>query len=134
MGRIREGLILAALLTVAAGCSASPQPVAAWISNHGGLQPSTDPRQARINALARPLFASCSGRSLIVQVISSDIVTAYSLGDGHIFVTRGLMDQLDDSEIQAAVAHELGHLLGDGRVNAVASLRGGTGEHWPRRR
>ena len=34
------------------------------------------------------------------------------------------MDQLDDQELSAAVAHEMGHLLGAGMIHSVASLRG----------
>jgi Zn-dependent protease with chaperone function len=34
------------------------------------------------------------------------------------------MDRLNDAELQAVVAHELGHLLTDGHLTAVATLNG----------
>jgi predicted Zn-dependent protease len=39
-------------------------------------------------------------------------------------VTRGLMDLLNDDELAAAIAHELGHLINDGHLHTVVSLRG----------
>lgn len=113
---------MAAALAIA-GCAGTPD-AAAWIHAHGGVQSTDDPRQARAESLARPLFAGCDGRRLTIQVLASPAVTAYSLADGHVFVTRGLMDRLSDPLAQAAIAHELGHLLSDGRVESVSSLRG----------
>ena len=51
-------------------------------------------------------------------------VTAYGWRGGNLFLTRGLVDVMDDDELAAAVAHELGHLLGDGHVHSMTSLRG----------
>jgi Zn-dependent protease with chaperone function len=55
-------------------------------------------------------------------------VAAYSYPDGSIFITRGLVDRSTDDEIAAAVAHELGHLLGDGHLRGLATLRGTDGD------
>jgi Zn-dependent protease with chaperone function len=107
----------------ALGCSTSPQ-AGLWIADHGGLIPSHDSRQARLELVSQKLTAACTGRKITVQVLATNAVTAFSLRDGHVFVTKGLIDHLDDAELQAAVAHELGHLLSDGHVHTVASLRG----------
>ena len=40
-------------------------------------------------------------------------------------MTRGLVDGLDDAELAAAVAHEIGHLLDEGHLRSRAGLRGG---------
>jgi Zn-dependent protease with chaperone function len=106
------------------GCASTPGPAGVWIADHGGVMPSRDLRQARVDAVCQKLIAACTGRKITIQVLATNAVTAYSLWDGHVFVTRGLVDHLDDGELQAAVAHELGHLLSDGRLHTVASLRG----------
>jgi predicted Zn-dependent protease len=59
-----------------------------------------------------------------VRVLDSDDLCAYGWPDGSLFVTRGLVDRLDDAELAAAVAHELGHLLSDGHLRTIVSLRG----------
>jgi Zn-dependent protease with chaperone function len=41
-----------------------------------------------------------------------------------VFLTAGLVDVATDDEIAAAIAHELGHLLGDGSMQSAVSLRG----------
>ena len=50
--------------------------------------------------------------------------TAHCWPSGEVFVSRGLMDLLNDEQLAAAVAHEVGHLQRDGRLQGVASLRG----------
>lgn len=109
---------------IASGCASMPLQSAAFISDHGGLVSSSDAYQGRLEVVSKPLVAACTGRKITVGVLATKAVTAYSLWDGHIFVTRGLMDHLNDAELQAAVAHELGHLLTTGHVRTVASLRG----------
>lgn len=63
-------------------------------------------------------------KRLQFAVLNSPAACAYAWPDGHVFVTRGLAQALDDEELAAAVAHELGHLLNDGHLAAQASLRG----------
>jgi Zn-dependent protease with chaperone function len=43
-------------------------------------------------------------------VLASGRPCAYAWPDGTLFVTRGLLDLLDDDELAAALAHEMGHL------------------------
>jgi Zn-dependent protease with chaperone function len=121
--RIFAAFIATTLTILTAGCVTAPVSPPMWIADHGGVLPP-DARQARVDAVSRPLIAACTGRTITVQVLANDAVTAYSLWDGHVFVTRGLVDHLDDAELQAAVAHELGHLVSDRHVQSVASLRG----------
>lgn len=59
-----------------------------------------------------------------VQVLDSDGVCAYGWPNGNLFVTRGLVDLLSDQELAAAIAHEMGHLLNDGHLHTLVSLRG----------
>jgi Zn-dependent protease with chaperone function len=41
-----------------------------------------------------------------------------------VFVTRGLIDLVDDDELCAAIAHEAGHLVVDGHLPPPAALDG----------
>lgn len=92
-----------------------------WVKAQGGLV--SDSYQRRAEAASALLGRQVEGRSQ-VYALNSDSVGAYSWPDGSIFVTRGLMDLLNDQELAAAIAHEMGHLLNDGHLHAVASLRG----------
>ena len=55
---------------------------------------------------------------------------AFSWPNGRIFLSRGLVDGLDDTTLSAAIAHEIGHLLNHhhGRASPVAALRSEDGE------
>lgn len=114
------------IVLMVAGCAHAPyrgaSQVAAWARRQGGVV--TDARQLRLDAAVAALARGCSGRELRPHVLDSDHACAYSWPNGHLFVTRGLVDRLTDDELTAAVAHELGHLLQDGHVATLVSLRG----------
>src|SRR5277367_4390250 len=118
----RIGFSLFCLLLTGCGTTPVSQTVNLWVANQGGTVEGA--RQARAEAVARPLFACCMGRAASIQVLNTDAVSAFSWRNGRVFVTRGLMDHLDDAELAAVIAHELGHLLSDGQLQTVASLRG----------
>jgi len=105
-------------LSLASGSS----PMQLWVRQEGGL--INDSRQQRVEKIARPLLACCHGRPVTLQVFASDQLCAFAWPSGHIFVSRGLIDHLSDQELAAAIAHELGHLLCDGRLSTMASLCG----------
>jgi predicted Zn-dependent protease len=63
-------------------------------------------------------------RPIRMSVLDSHTVGAYGWPNGNLFVTRGLVDLLSDCELAAAIAHEMGHLLNDGHLHTVVSLRG----------
>ena len=115
-------LTTAILFCSVAGCATRSQSMQSWVREQGGLVSGA--RQQRVQAVANRLAAHVVDRPVTAHVLACDGVCAYSWRDGNVFVTRGLVDRLDDAELAAAVAHELGHLLGDGRVRPVVSLRG----------
>ena len=59
-----------------------------------------------------------------VYVLGSPDIGAFSWPDGTIFVQHRLVEVLNDEELAAVLAHELGHLLNGGHIQGVASLRG----------
>jgi predicted Zn-dependent protease len=104
------------------GCSAAQGPSVAWITQNGGL--TNESYQARAERVAHNLLCCCQGRPVTVLVLASDKPAAFSWRDGHVYMTRGLMDRLNDADLSAVVAHELGHLIDNGAVHAPCCLSG----------
>lgn len=114
-------LVLLGITTFSAvGCGRTAAE-SAWIRTQGGVVRGArlERVQAAFATLGRP-----ADRAVHVHVLESDSIGAYGWPDGNLFVTRGLVDLLNDQELAATVAHELGHLLNDGHLHAVVSLRG----------
>ena len=93
-----------------------------WVRAQGGV--IQDGRVDRAQAACSLLLGPSVDRTVQVHVLDSDSVGAYGWPDGNLFVTRGLVDLLSDKELAAAIAHEMGHLLNDGHLHTVVSLRG----------
>jgi len=113
-------VLLFAIVPLLIGCGSTARQQA-WCSAQGGLL--IDGRQARAEAAAARFSASFSTPPL-VHVLNIGTAGAYGWPDGNIFVTRGLMDILNNDELAAAIAHEMGHLLADGHLRTVVSLNG----------
>ena len=105
------------------GCASAPPARTAWLAEHGGLVGGS--LQARTDAALARLAPAIQGRPPIrTCVLDSESVGAFSWPDGTLFVNRRLVEALSDQELSAVLAHELGHLLNDGHLRGVASLRG----------
>lgn len=102
------------------GCGSTATQVS-WVRNQGGV--IQDVRLNRAQA-ACSLLGPSAVRTVHVQVLDTNLVGAYGWPNGNLFVTRGLVDLLSDQELAAAIAHEMGHLLNDGHLHTVVSLRG----------
>ena len=116
-------LVLAAL----AGCSAT-RPSASSVA--AGAAPEADAlRVARLERVGRDLAGyATTDEHLDIALSTRDDLGAWSWPDGRIRVSRALVDALDDDELRAAVAHEMGHLLDAGAVaDRTTALAGGTG-------
>ncbi len=85
---------------------------------------ASEARRLRVQAVGQRLGAAYQEKMIRVSVLDSNEIAAYGWRDGRILLTSGLIDQVNDDELAAAAAHELGHLLDDGIVKPVASLRG----------
>ncbi|HEY8517022.1 MAG TPA: M48 family metalloprotease [Candidatus Binatia bacterium] len=83
-------------------------------------------RVARLERLGRALAPAEGTRERLTFALSSrDELGAWSWPDGRVRVSRALVDLLDDDELAAVLAHELGHLLdGDGASDVPAALAG----------
>lgn len=119
---VARAWILLPVLTALVGCSATVRPRAE------ALAPAGDgARIARVERLGRDLaHATASPDRIDVGLSTRDEVGAWSWPDGRIRLSRALVDLLDDAELAAALAHEIGHLLDAGHVaGQAAALAGG---------
>ncbi len=70
----------------------------AYIAKVGGKVAAQSPRQKDIEYTFQPLA-------------SKDIVNAYALGNGNVFITRGLLNILDnEAQLSYILGHEIGHV------------------------
>lgn len=114
------GYCFLSLLTLASlGCASASE--STWVRAQGGTLNDTNLNRAQ--AVCSRLAPSID-KPVHVHVLNSANICAYGWPDGNLFVTRGLMDRLNDRELMAAIAHEMGHLLDDGHLRTIVSLRG----------
>jgi Zn-dependent protease with chaperone function len=118
--RVILHLVSAAVGVSLLGCAAQP-PRAAWTHRHGGLLHGE--RHERLLRVAERVTADLS-LSCRFHILNTSQLCAYAWPDRAVYVSRGLIDALDDEELAAAIAHELGHLLDGGHVAPPAGLRG----------
>jgi Zn-dependent protease with chaperone function len=117
-----HGWAICFISLIVSGCAAATGPSADWIAQAGGAARNSD--QARAELVSRDLFQHCRGRPIVIMVLQNETLAAYSWRDGHIYVTTGLAERLTDAELAAVVAHELGHLVNAGQVQALCGLTG----------
>jgi Zn-dependent protease with chaperone function len=110
------------MLGCASGSADHGRPGAQWVARHGGVCPPG--AQGRPQAALQRLVGTRGERELRIGVLDCDAVAAYAWPDGSIFVSRALVELLDDDELTAAIAHEVGHLTSDGHVRSAVSLSG----------
>ena len=122
MPRVIRFLFLS-MLSLAGGCAtAERRQSTAEVS---GLH--DEERETRLLSVAR----RCEPHFLVgncrYEILVSSNAGAFAWPDGRILITRGLIDLLNDEELAAAIAHEIGHLLADGHVAGRFSLDGSSG-------
>jgi len=67
-------------------------------------------RQERL--LSAPKPARWTVHPFRFQVLNSDIVNAFALPDGSVYITRGLLQRLTgEDDVVAVLAHEIGHVV-----------------------
>ncbi len=117
-GVIRLGMTLLALVAIGDGCRGpSPRTELDLVT--------TQSRQARVERVGAALLPE---GGVLWRVAARDEPGAWAWPDGRIEVSRTLVDSLDDQELAAALAHELGHLLDGGHLPAVPHALAGGGD------
>lgn len=59
-----------------------------------------------------------------LHYISSPVVNALYIGDGHIVLFEGLLEKLNEKQVAAVIAHEMGHGISNHIVESVRSQVG----------
>ncbi len=69
-------------------------------------------KQLYVNRIGNRMAQVSDRRDIMVHfiVLDSPLLNAFALPGGYVYVTSGLLDKLDESELAALLAHELGHL------------------------
>jgi Zn-dependent protease with chaperone function len=116
--RFHAGIAFAILLVGGCDLAATKR---AWVAGKGG-ELARDPQLSQVQTIAAKVSAGSS--TLTFHILASDDPRAYSWPDGSIYVTRGLINLLNDDELAAVIAHERGHLVKSGATTSVVSLRG----------
>jgi len=98
-----------------------------WVEGRGALLEGE--AKVRAESLLRSLHPCLRSTALRVRVLDSQDVGAFAWPEGDIVVTRALLALLDDDELSAALAHEVGHLLADGHLESAAALIGKPSQH-----
>ena len=120
MGRF--SLLLLVILLPVAGCSSNTV-VKNWAKDHGGTV--CDHRSDRASALAAAIARNRPDVRMEVAVLNRDDLSAFSWPGGQIYLSRGLVDALDDAALSAAIAHEIAHILKHHEAGMVSALRNG---------
>ncbi|MEX0774255.1 MAG: M48 family metalloprotease [Phycisphaeraceae bacterium] len=99
-----------------------------WVRQQGGL--NADPiLHARLQQAFLQLGPGVARSSCRLEVLDSSRLVAYSWTDGSVFASRGLIQALDSLELTAALAHEMGHLLGHGPMADPSALQSHPSPH-----
>jgi predicted Zn-dependent protease len=117
----RLTILLLVLVMPVVGCSSSA-PIDRWVVAQGGIV--RDPRLDRAHALAAALCERHHDLQLELAVLDRDDVSAFSWPAGYIFVSRGMVDALDDTALSAAIAHEMADVLNHRRAGLAGLRRG----------
>jgi Zn-dependent protease with chaperone function len=88
------------------------------VARHGGLIVGSELDRAR--RVAGLVQVECSP-AVEIGVLDSAAAAAYAWPSGQIFLTRQLVTDLDDDQLAAAIAHEVGHLVEGGHLESRAS-------------
>src|SRR4051794_1443748 len=91
--------VIGSIVIMIGGCCVAQSGESAWIQANGGEL--ADGRQRRVDRLAQPILVQCVGLRVTVRILDTDSVGAFSWPTGHLFVSRGLMDHMDDDEVCA---------------------------------
>lgn len=109
---------------VALGLQAAPQMAA----QHGGLHPDQE-AQALVDEIGRDVVINSSALQMPYEfefhlLADDQTVNAFALPGGQVFLTAGLLRQLDSrAQVAGVLAHEIGHVVARHGAEHIAKAR-----------
>ena len=101
------------------------------------LAPANSPYRQRLDKIASALGDNINGQAVNYNVYITKDVNAFAMANGCIRVYSGLMDMMNDNEVEAVIGHEMGHValghvkrgmqvaLGTNAIRVAAASAGG---------
>ncbi|VUS43332.1 M48 family metallopeptidase [Klebsiella spallanzanii] len=101
------------------------------------IAPASSEYSKRLTKIAAALGDNINGQPVNYKVYQTKDVNAFAMANGCIRVYSGLMDLMNDNEVEAVIGHEMGHValghvkkgmqvaLGTNAVRAAAASAGG---------
>ena len=101
------------------------------------IAPANSKYTTRLNQVIRAMPTTVNGKTANYRVYMTPDVNAWAMANGCIRVYSGLMDLMNDNEVEAVIGHEMGHValghvkkgmqvaLGTNAVRAAAASAGG---------
>ena len=101
------------------------------------IAPASSEYSKRLGKIAAALGDNINGQPVNYKVYQTKDVNAFAMANGCIRVYSGLMDLMNDNEVEAVIGHEMGHValghvkkgmqvaLGTNAVRAAAASAGG---------
>lgn len=101
------------------------------------IAPAGSQYNQRLSKIAAALGDNINGQPVNYKVYQAKDVNAFAMANGCIRVYSGLMDMMNDNEVEAVIGHEMGHValghvkkgmqvaLGTNAVRAAAASAGG---------
>ena len=83
----------------------------------------------RVEKIFDKIVAACDRQDLIytVRVIDDDVMNAFSLPGGYVYIYKGLIDRVkSDDELAAVLAHEVGHITAKHALKRIQGAYGAT--------
>jgi len=74
------------------------------------LAPANSTYTQRLNKIASALGDNINGQPVNYKVYATKDVNAFAMANGCIRVYSGLMDMMNDNEVEAVIGHEMGHV------------------------
>ncbi|VFS49777.1 M48 family metallopeptidase [Moellerella wisconsensis] len=74
------------------------------------IAPSTSEYAKRLEKISKALGNNINGTKVNYKVYLTDDVNAWAMANGCVRVYSGLMDQMNDNEVEGVLGHEMGHV------------------------
>ncbi|MBB3322419.1 MULTISPECIES: M48 family metallopeptidase [Atlantibacter] len=74
------------------------------------IAPASSQYAQRLNTIAAALGDNINGQPVNYKVYMAKDVNAFAMANGCIRVYSGLMDMMNDNEVEAVIGHEMGHV------------------------